>query len=491
MKNITKTSDTLAPIHQVVATLNEAFGPALVVQMSGMKDPKAPFRWAKPGATMRPEPERNLRFAHRVYTSLITHCDQQVLRAWFVSSCATLGEDSPIVAIRDGRHKEVSQAAAQLTQEPDADNAEQPAEASVVRIDVSDETGFYPTSLFSNAIDSGGAPATMRDVAERSGVSIKTVSNVVNGSNKVSSHTRARVQKAISELGYQLNMTARSLRRGRTGMIGLILPELRVPYFAELADSVLKAAEAQNLTLLIEQTGSLGEHEVEVLSSPRRRFTDGVLFSPVALDPRFHPELDVDYPLVLLGERIFDPRYDHVTMANVEASKKATELLAAKGCQHIALLGYHENDIMSSARLRFEGYCQGLKAAGLPFDPRLLGTAGRWVRSTGLTAMNQVLDSGVPVDGVFAMNDALALGALPALRKRGLRVPEDVAVIGFDDIDDARYSDPPLSSVDPGRDEIAARAVDLLVSKIAGRAREPEHIVAQFSVVERESSKRI
>jgi DNA-binding LacI/PurR family transcriptional regulator len=89
------------------------------------------------------------------------------------------------------------------------------------------------------------------------------------------------------------------------------------------------------------------------------------------------------------------------------------------------------------------------------------------------------------------MNDALALGALPALRARGLRVPEDVAVVGFDDIDDARYSDPPLSSVDPGRDEIAVRAVDLLVSKIAGEKRDPQHVVAQFSVVERESSNRI
>jgi DNA-binding LacI/PurR family transcriptional regulator len=444
---------------------------------------------------MRSESERNLRFAYRVYFTLSVIEDARVLRTWFVSSNAALDEESPVDAIRGGKHRLVSQAATQFVAElapqssmpagPRSDPAEKPLAQPA-------DSETAPRSLVSGAAnDLMRAPATMRDVAERAGVSIKTVSNVVNGSKRVSPQTRLRVQKSIKELGYQLNMTARSLRQGRTGMIGLILPELRVPYFAELADSVLKAAEAQGLTLLIEQTGSLGEHEVDVLSSPRRRFTDGVLFSPVALDPRFHPELEVDYPLVLLGERIFDPRYDHVTMANIEASKRATELLSARGCKHIALLGYHENDIMSSARLRFEGYCQGLEAAGLSFDPRLLGSAGRWVRSTGLAAMNQVLDSGAQVDGVFAMNDALALGALPALRARGLRVPEDVAVVGFDDIDDARYSDPPLSSVDPGRDEIAVRAVDLLVSKIAGEKRDPQHVVAQFSVVERESSNRI
>ncbi len=488
-------NELLLELSELVGQLNENLGPTLVAEMSGAKDAKAPFRWAKPGATMRSESERNLRFAYRTYSMLSIIEDPRVLRAWFVSSNPALNEESPVDAIRAGKHRLVSQAAAQFVAElapPPAASGEPQNNATQEPVTVPPHVATEPTPVAPRATgDLMRAPATMRDVAEHAGVSIKTVSNVVNGSKRVSPETRLRVQKSIKELGYQLNMTARSLRQGRTGMIGLILPELRVPYFAELADSVLKAAEAQGLTLLIEQTGSLGGHEVDVLSSPRRRFTDGVLFSPVALDPRFHPELEVDYPLVLLGERIFDPRYDHVTMANIEASKRATELLAAKGCKHIAVLGYHENDIMSSARLRFEGYCQGLEAAGLPFDPRLLGSAGRWVRSTGLAAMNQVLDSGAPVDGVFAMNDALALGAMPALRARGLRVPQDVAVVGFDDIDDARYSDPPLSSIDPGRDEIAVRAVDLLVSKIAGEKRDPVHVVAQFSVVERESSNRI
>nr|WP_050758373.1 LacI family DNA-binding transcriptional regulator [Xylanimonas cellulosilytica] len=328
----------------------------------------------------------------------------------------------------------------------------------------------------------------MQDVAARAGVSVKTVSNVVNDYPYIRPATRARVEEAIAALGYQVNVAARNLRQGRTGMIGLALPELRVPYFAELADSVMRAAEAQGLVLLIEQTGSVGEHEAEVLHGPRRRFTDGLLFSPVAMDPRDHPELDVDYPLVLLGERVFDAGVDHVTMANVEGARAATSHLVERGCRHIAVIGVHPGEAMGSAALRFDGYLQAVRAAGREFNPRHAGVAQRWVRSTGAVAMAQVLDSGVPVDGVFAMNDALALGALHVLHSRGLRVPDDVAVIGFDNIDDTEYSEPPLSSIDPGREQIADQAVGLLVARIAGSTAPPRQVVADFALVEREST---
>jgi DNA-binding LacI/PurR family transcriptional regulator len=263
-----------------------------------------------------------------------------------------------------------------------------------------------------------------------------------------------------------------------------------VPYFAELADSVMNAAARHGLELLIEQTGPYGEHEVDALRGPRRKFTDGLLFSPVRMDPRNHPELAVDYPLVLLGERVFDPSVDHVTMANVEASRAATKYLYAQGCRHIAVLGEHPGEEVGSAALRLQGYLAGLADCGLGFDQRLVGHAERWVRSTGAQAMAEVLDTGATVDGVFAKNDALALGAIRVLHMRGLRVPEDVAVIGFDDIDDSQYSEPPLSSIDPGREQIAQAAVDLLVARIAGSTATPQLVVADFEVVARESTAR-
>lgn len=498
-----------AEISTLVSDLNAVFGPSLVATMSGSKDSKAPIRWAKAGSTMRADRERNLRFAHRIMTTVSAGLDARTVRTWFLISNPLLDESSPIDAIGAGNHLDVAEAARQFVESSaseDRDLSHRGSDLDGHHSVASDAGDLAPTHLEATdpswwqstddsrpmqSPDSDGknrSTATMRDVAQMAGVSIKTVSNVVNGSARVRESTQKRVEEAVEALGYQVNVSARNLRQGRTGMIGLIVPDLRVPYFAELAYSVLQAVEERGLTLLIEQSGSEGANESKLLRSPRRRFTDGLLFSPVALDPTQHPELDVDYPLVLLGERVFDSRFDHVTMANVEAAKAATTYLASLGCKNIAVLGYHPDEVMGSARLRYEGYRLGLEEAGLEFDARLVGEAGRWVRSTGHDAMKQVLDSGASIDGVFAMNDALALGALKALRSRGLRVPQDIAVIGFDDIDDAQYSDPPLSSIDPGRNEIAEQAVALLMAKMAGSDEAPQQVVANFSLVERAST---
>ncbi|HEY5554279.1 MAG TPA: LacI family DNA-binding transcriptional regulator, partial [Cellulomonas sp.] len=139
----------------------------------------------------------------------------------------------------------------------------------------------------------------MHDVAALAGVSVKTVSNVVNGYQYIRPATRAKVEAAIGELGYRINITARNLRQGRTGMIGLAVPELSLPYFAELADSVIRAAEDVRLTVLIEQTGAVRQRELEVLSGQRRHLTDGLIFSPLDLGEQDKASFDVDFPMVL------------------------------------------------------------------------------------------------------------------------------------------------------------------------------------------------
>ncbi|GHS89117.1 LacI family transcriptional regulator [Actinomycetota bacterium] len=330
----------------------------------------------------------------------------------------------------------------------------------------------------------------MHDVARVAGVSIKTVSNVINGYPYIRPATKERVEAAIGELGYQLNISARNLRQGRTGMIGLAVPELSLPYFAELADSVIGAADAAGLTVLIEQTGAVRERELEVLSGQRRHLTDGLIFSPLALGDEDRASFEVDFPMVLLGERIFGAPADHVTMANVEASRAATAHLVELGRRRIAVIGAHPGEHVGSAALRVQGYELALADAGLALDPALVGEAGAWHRSTGAAAMEHLLDSGTPIDAVFALNDALALGALHVLHARRVQVPEQIAVIGFDDIDDASYSAPTLSSVSPGRDQIARTAVALLQARIrdAGQERPYEKVVADFELVLREST---
>jgi DNA-binding LacI/PurR family transcriptional regulator len=304
--------------------------------------------------------------------------------------------------------------------------------------------------------------------------------------------TRAAVHSAIAALDYRPNLSARGLRIGRTGVIGLAIPELRQNYFAELADAVICAAERRSVAVLVDQTGSTREGEIAALSGRRLRLTDGLLFSPEQLGQDDSALLQVPFPLVLLGERIFDGPTDHVTMHNVGAARAATEHLLEIGRRRIAVIGAHptHQDDIRSANLRVRGYRDALVAAGISYDPALVRVAAPWHRENGAAAMRDLLTDRIEFDAVFTFNDTLGLGALRALGQAGVRVPDDVALIGFDNIDEARFSVPSMSSVDPGRDEIAQVAVDLLIERIneKGDQAPPRQVLAGFRIAAREST---
>ncbi|MFC7340161.1 LacI family DNA-binding transcriptional regulator [Saccharopolyspora griseoalba] len=327
--------------------------------------------------------------------------------------------------------------------------------------------------------------ATMRDVARLAGVSVRTVSNVVNEFPHVSSTTRGRVLAAIAELGYQVNYSARSL--GRTGMLALAVPELRTPHFAELSDEIVGAAAERGYTVLVEQTGGVRDRELSVLSSHRRRMTDGLIFSPLALGRADGPRLDVSYPLVLLGGRPIGGPVHHVATADQRGGRAVGEHLLARGARRIAVIGSALEG--GAGHFRALGFLEALREAGLDHDPARTGEAREWTRETGAAAMRRLLDSGVPVDAVFGLDDVLALGALRVLHERGLRVPDDVAVAGFDDIDDGRYARPNLTTVRPGRTEIARTAVDLLLDRVSGaEPRAQRQLIVEHELVVREST---
>jgi DNA-binding LacI/PurR family transcriptional regulator len=331
---------------------------------------------------------------------------------------------------------------------------------------------------------------TMNDVAREAGVSLKTVSNVVNDYPYVRPQTRERVENAIQRLGYQMNISARNLRRGRTGVIGLALPELAMPFMAELAEKFMVEAEQRGLRVIVELTGNDRTKERTVLTGPDRSMTDGLLYYPEVLTKEDFEALDIPYPLVLLGESIFTQRVDHVTMANTEAAQAATRHLLSCGARRIALLGYRNWDEENAGSLRYTGYATALKEAGLVPAPELLWESDLWRRTAGAEVTRRAIERGVEFDAIFAMNDAMALGALHTLRSHNIRVPEDVQVMGFDDIEEAAYSSPTLSTVAAGTSQIVKAALDLIEQRVAGTGlAQKQLVVAPYRLIWRDSTR--
>jgi len=314
----------------------------------------------------------------------------------------------------------------------------------------------------------------MKEVAGRAGVSVKTVSNVVNGYLHVAPSTRARVQRAIDEMGYRPNLSARSLRSGRTGIIAVAVPRLDEPYFAELAAAVIAVADERGCTVLVDQTDGLLEREQLAVAGIRPDLIDGLILSPLALsgEDLLAPSGGAP-PLVLLGERISDTSYDHVAIDNVAAARLATEHLLALGRTRVAAIGRMDAVTAQTSRLRHTGYRDALTADGLCVLPDHEQEVEGFTREAGARAADRLLDLPEVPDAVFCFSDVLALGALHALHRRGVRVPEDVAVIGVDDIAESRFSTPTLSTVAQDVDDIARLAVDALLHRLSDGADDP------------------
>lgn len=332
---------------------------------------------------------------------------------------------------------------------------------------------------------------TLHDVARAAGVSIKTVSNVIHDHPNVTQKTRAKVQAAIDNLKYSPNLSARSLRMGRTNVISLAIPLLTNSYFTELAENVITAAERHGLTVLIEQTKGDRKREMQILEEAKRNLVDGMIYSPLGLGQDDLDYTDVGYPLVLVGESMFNGPKDHVTMKNDEAAKAATEYLLSLGHKRIAVIGAHDGEVIGSAGLRLKGYKQALEEAGIEYDERLIGESTPWFRSNGAQTMRTILDRGVDFTAVFAFNDLLAFGAMRVLQEAGISIPGDVSVMGFDNLDEANYSIPSLTSVEPGKKAIAEMAVATLIERMGNGdassipAREIE---VDYEIVVREST---
>ncbi|OWA13302.1 LacI family transcriptional regulator [Streptomyces sp. CS113] len=328
---------------------------------------------------------------------------------------------------------------------------------------------------------------SLKDVALHAGVSIKTVSNVVNDYQHVTPGMRARVQASIDELGYQPNLTARHLRKGRTGIIALALPELGNPYFAELATEIINAAAEHDYTVLLDHTRGRRDQEILVSQGFRTRVIDGLVLSPIELEAEDLRSRTEQVPLVLLGEREYDLPHDHIAIDNVAAARAAVRHLIGLGRRNVAFIGARRGH-SQPAHLRLRGWRDELDAAGLVADSRLVAATDGWEHADGARAMAGLLDSGRRPDAVFAYNDLIAIGALRALSERGLRVPEDVAVVGFDDVAEGRFGAVTLTSVSPDKAAIARMAVESVLAQLNGGEQRGRRIRPGYRLEKREST---
>ncbi|MCI7672209.1 MULTISPECIES: LacI family DNA-binding transcriptional regulator [Schaalia] len=328
---------------------------------------------------------------------------------------------------------------------------------------------------------------TLKDVGDHVGVSAKTVSNVVNGTGWVSDAVRLRIQEAIEELGYRPNAAARHLRSGNSGIVSLALPNLREPYFAGLASSFVTEARRRNLTVLVTQTDGDPKREVAAIQGRDLPVLDGIICSP--LSARAHDLGDhvPPVPVVLIGEygeHLKVPTFSHVGIDNIAASRAATAHLIAQGCRHLAVVGYQEDQSQATSRLRFEGYRRALDEAGLIFDPALVGAVSSFNLGEASQAVHSLVRSGRPFDGIVCFSDTMALGALHALASEKLKVPEQIKLIGFDNIEEGRFSIPAFDTVDPRVELMASSALDI----IQARPRSGTRVRIPFEVLSRSTT---
>ncbi|MGW4947511.1 LacI family DNA-binding transcriptional regulator [Actinoplanes sp. NPDC004185] len=331
---------------------------------------------------------------------------------------------------------------------------------------------------------------TLRDVAELAGVSPRTVSNVVNGYAQVAPATREKVERAIAELGYRPNVLARNLANGRSGQIAVVVPYLDTPYFAELLQAIIPAARKGGYNVLIDQTDGDRQHEGELIGRGSRGFLfDGMIISPLGLSQQDLTVRDLALPLVVLGERVSDGTFDHVGIDDIAASTDAVTHLISLGRRRIAAIGDQPYATGEAAQLRTRGFRAAHAAAGLPVDESLIISTARFNRIDGVTAMAALLDRADPPDAVFCYSDLVASGAIHTILERGLRIPEDIAIIGYDDIEDGRYSHPTISTISPDKTAIAQLAVERLIMRIASSGPVPGvELLAEHRLIPRQST---
>lgn len=329
---------------------------------------------------------------------------------------------------------------------------------------------------------------TIKDVAERVGVNPSTVSRVLNGDSTLSirEETKNRILEAIKEMGYTPNPIARSLRKKTSDAIGLLIPDITNPFFPEVIKGAETAASEKGLSLILCNTDENSDRERNLVRFLIDRRVDGMLLFSSRLEDETVSEVEksgIPYVLVNRGSRSNSGA--HVVVDNALGARLAMQHLISLGhCKiaHISGFLYTETGLE-----RLEGYRKSLNAAGLPFDSEYMVEAGFTVQQ-GYIAMQKLLSLKNPPTAVFAANDLMAMGAMTAITEKGFRVPEDISLVGFDDIWVAERITPALTTVKIPLNEMGSLAMQIISDKIEQKEIQDERIILNPELIIRSST---
>ena len=331
--------------------------------------------------------------------------------------------------------------------------------------------------------------ATIREVAERAGVSYATVSHVINNTRLVSPETRARVLAAMEALNYRPNALARSLRQGKTHTIGLVLPDSANPFFAEISRSIEDEAFKKGYSVFLCNTELDTQRELFYVDVLSKKQVDGIIFVAAgdqadSLDFLLRQGM----PVVMIDRDLPNVEVDAVLTDHQLGGFLATRHLLELGHRRIACIA-GPSSITPSAE-RIIGYRRALEQAGLPYDENLV-IRGDYHAQSGLEITHSILKMDPRPTAIFALNDLMALGALRAAAEAGYSIPRDLAVVGYDDLELAQFTNPPLTTIAQPKREIGAQAVHLLVDRMARKSRPPSRLVLPPELIIRRSTKEL
>jgi DNA-binding LacI/PurR family transcriptional regulator len=330
-----------------------------------------------------------------------------------------------------------------------------------------------------------GQRVTIRDVARAAGVSNATVSQVLNGSRPVADATRLRIERVIAELGYRPNTFARALKTLRSQLVGVVLPDLSNPFYPALVRGVQDELALNGYHTVVVNTDAERAQELELVAELVARQVDGLVLTTFTLS-------DADYagiaakgvPFAVIGQT---ESFDHAHTNDYAAAREMTEYLLGKGYDSVAHLAGPPGGGIGPAGPRLAGYRAATRERGLRGSAALV-VHGEFTVAGGSKAMLQLLESGARPRAVFCANDLMALGAIEAAGTVGLRVPEDLAVAGFDDIHAASLVRPSLTTVGHSARELGTRAAGLLLDRMGGAGGPPVEVEVGFSLKKRESA---